>query len=55
MKKASKHDKLLRMINEYNRNVYDYVKEPQQKAEEQLEKINKEIEFFNLSKKSRLQ
>ena len=35
--------------------MLDFVREPQKKAEEQLEKINKEIEFYNLSKKSRLQ
>ena len=32
----------------------EYIKEPQKRTEEQLEKLQKEIEFYSRSKKSRI-
>ncbi|CDW73576.1 UNKNOWN [Stylonychia lemnae] len=54
LNKASKHDKLIQLINHCQSNTLDYIKEPQKKTEEQLEKLQKEIEYYNRSKKSRL-
>eukprot|EP00347_Sterkiella_histriomuscorum_P009583 403340649 len=54
LNKASKNDKLIRMIDLCQSKTDEYIKEPQKKTEEQLEKLQKEIEFYSRSKKSRI-
>lgn len=39
MGKASKHDRILMLIKENHDNAYEYIKEPQAKADQELDRI----------------